>query len=547
MSRSRVTFLLIIGLAILVVVGSIAFNTIQTNNAHAEATNAMESTLTAVKAPSNGASTANVVPVYANGTTPSDPLPTYTCAADAFASYYTLEQMQVAGYDVQNGFHLGLVPFLFDGTNGTYDISEDGRNALLSQGKIDCLFTTLDSTALSGAGVITTVIDESAGADQFWVNPAKIKTLNDLKGKRIAYVDGSVSQFFALYTLFVTGLDPKLDVTLIPGTDVKDVVNKYNNGQVDAVSGWEPDITGAGKAGAAKLIASDKLHVIVDVIMTSRNAISSKKTLVQSFHNAWFQTLKAQFEDFTKASSQLASWGHNDWSGINTATAEKDWGDQLSRIAQAGLAQNIAVMKDTQRLIDRIDTAKVVWGAFGQSVYTGRTSDLVDAEFVNAAATKSTLTTSAQPRNANFVLASQPDFSQINPDQGDTLAVLPCNKIDFLPDSPDLSNRGKQLLDSCVMPVLTSSTGIYLKIVGSAAWPAPDNPTTTPAYNEKDIHDFALARAIAVRDYLVSKGFDKRQFSVDAVVPPPERRNITSGNLQAQDRFVQMTLVTVGR
>ncbi|HVO43812.1 MAG TPA: ABC transporter substrate-binding protein [Aggregatilineales bacterium] len=545
MSRSRITFFVIIGLAILVVVGSLIFNAIQTTNQHAQATTAMESTLAVVGTPGSGL--VSVVPVYANGVAPTDPLPTYTCAADAFASYYTLEQMQVAGIDTKNGFHLGLIPFQLDGSGGTYDISEDARNELLSQGKIDCLFTTLDSTALSGAGVITAMVDESAGADQLWVNPGKIKILNDLKGMRIAYVDGSVSQFFALYALFVAGLDPKLDVKMIPVNSIDDVVARFKTGQADAVSGWEPNIDDASKSGGAKLIASDKLHVIIDVIMTSRNAISTKKGVVQAFHNAWFQTLKAQFENFPQAAKQLASWGHNDWSGISQASAEKDWRDQLSRIAQAGLAQNVAVMKDTQPVIDRLTTAQVVWGADNVPVYTGRLSDLVDAEFVLASATKSDLSTSGQPINTNFVLASHPSFDQIAPDQGDTLAVLPCTRIDFLPDSPELSTRGKQLLDNCVVPVLNSSTGIYLKIVGSAAWPAPSDPTTTPAYQEKDIHDFALARATSVRDYLVSKGFDKRQFSVDAVVPPPERRNITDGNIQAQDRYVKMTLVTVGR
>src|SRR5262249_9187389 len=157
-------------------------------------------------------------------------------------------------------------------------------------------------------------------------------------------------------------------------------------------------------------------------------------------------------------------------------------------------------------------------------------------EFVLASAQQSALSTTASPQNTSFLLASQPDFKQIDPNNAETLAVLPCTKIDFLPDSPELTSRGKQLLDSCVIPVLSSSTGIYLKIVGSAAWPAPDNPTTTPAYTAKDIGDFALQRATSVRDYLVSKGFDVRQFSVSSVLPPQERRNITDGTEQSKDR-----------
>jgi hypothetical protein len=89
-----------------------------------------------------------------------DGLPQYVCAADAFASYYILEQMQVSGLDVKHKFHLGIVPFLLDGSGGKYDVDEARRGDLLSSGEWDCQLTTLDSVALNGAGIITAVVDE---------------------------------------------------------------------------------------------------------------------------------------------------------------------------------------------------------------------------------------------------------------------------------------------------------------------------------------------------------------------------------------------------
>src|SRR6202521_6392839 len=80
----------------------------------------------------------------------SDNLPTYTCAADAFASYYTLQVMQQAGLDVKHGFHLAIVPFQLD-NNEAYNISEDKRVGAMAAGQWDCLLTTLDSVALNGA------------------------------------------------------------------------------------------------------------------------------------------------------------------------------------------------------------------------------------------------------------------------------------------------------------------------------------------------------------------------------------------------------------
>src|SRR5438477_6109685 len=85
----------------------------------------------------------------------SDNLPTYTCAADAFASYYTLQVIQQAGIDVKHGFHLAIVPFQLD-NDKAYDISEDQRVGAMAAGQWDCLLTTLDSVALNGAsGQIT--------------------------------------------------------------------------------------------------------------------------------------------------------------------------------------------------------------------------------------------------------------------------------------------------------------------------------------------------------------------------------------------------------
>jgi hypothetical protein len=94
----------------------------------------------------------------------------------------------------------------------------------------------------------------------------------------------------------------------------------------------------------------------------------------------------------------------------------------------------------------------------------------------------------------------------------------------------------------CVLPVMQSTAGTYLKIVGSSAWPGPAG-----TFTEQEIRDFALARAVSVRDYLISKGIDPSRFVIDAVVPPPERRNSEDEDVQAQDRYVELTLLESGR
>jgi outer membrane protein OmpA-like peptidoglycan-associated protein len=84
--------------------------------------------------------------------------------------------------------------------------------------------------------------------------------------------------------------------------------------------------------------------------------------------------------------------------------------------------------------------------------------------------------------------------------------------------------------------------GLFLKVTGSSAWPSND-----PPYSEAEILEVAEGRAQSVVDYLVSQDIDPARFIIDAVLPPPERQNTDDPNLQAQDRFVELTLVTAGR
>jgi ABC-type nitrate/sulfonate/bicarbonate transport system substrate-binding protein len=478
-------------------------------------------------------------PLFGQGVNVNDGLPTYICAADAFGSYFTLQQMVMAGIDVQNGFHLGIVPFSLD-EMADYDISEEARVAALRSGQWDCLLTTADSIALSSAGVITAVVDESAGADQLWARD--VPTINDLRDKRITYSRGSVGEYFVLFTLNVARLNPRFDVTLLPVDSVYEAVETFNRGQADVVSGWEPDIYDAEQSGGEVLLSSEQLRIIIDVIATSTQAVEQRPEVVQAFHNAWFQTLKAQTEDFATAAGQIAAWGHNDWSFVYPESATDDLTAWLGTIAQADLGNNVTVMRNPDALIQRLEIARRVWAASGVSVPQDDVSLLVNPRFALEAGARAELQPAANPINDSFSLGARPDLSQIAPEGGETLGVLPCRRFTFLPESAELTLESRSILDDCVIPIMSSSVGIFLRVKGSSAWPGPAG-----SYTEQDIYDFALARGQAVVDYLVSQGIDPARFVVEATLPPEERRNTEDPELQALDRYVEMSLITTGR
>jgi ABC-type nitrate/sulfonate/bicarbonate transport system substrate-binding protein len=540
LDRTRIMFFAIIGIAILIVGCGLAYSMVNNLVNRAKATDTPEASIVSQGQVTSTPKLTSPEPIYASGYKPgSDKLPTYVCGADAFGSYFLLQQMQVSGKDVAHGFHMGIVPFLLD-DNPAYDVSEEQRTALLNQGKWDCLLTTLDSVALTSPGIITAIVDESAGADQLWARD--VATINELKGKRIAFSRGSVGEYFVYYTLSIARLNPRFDVTLLPKDSVTEAVAAFNDGQADAVSGWEPDIYDAKNGGGEPLLSSSQLRIVMDVIVTSRQSIGNKADLVQAFHDAWFDTLKAQEENFDQAAKQIADWGHNDWSFVSKDNARDDLLQWLTSVAQADLGDNAFVMRDPAPLISRLETARRVWAASGAEVPKDNVADLVNTGFISRSAAQASLQANGNPTNDTFSLSASLDLSGIGTEDAITLAVLPCRRFAFLPESTTLTLESRRILDECVLPTLSQSVGLYLRVKGSSAWPGPKG-----TYTKDEILEFAKARAQSVVDYLASQGIDPARFIVEATLPPEDHWETEDPEKQSEDRYVEMMLITVGR
>jgi hypothetical protein len=541
MDRTRIIFIAIVGLAIVVICGVVAVGAVRNLLQQSEETPVLESTVEplATSAPTQIEAVDSPEPIWGPDYDPADGRPTYICGADSFGSYFTLQQMQMSGKDIEHGFHLGIVPFFLD-DDPAYDVSEEQRTALLRSGAWNCLLTTLDSVALTSPGVITAIVDESAGADQLWARD--VPTINDVDGQRIAFSRGSVGEYFVYYMLSIAQLSPRSDVTLVPQDSVADAVEAFNNGQADVVSGWEPDIYDAEQSGGVPLLSSNQLRIVMDTIVTSRQSIEEDPDLVQSFHNAWFDTLKDQVEGFDAAAMHIADWGHNDWSFVYPESASEDLAIWLETVAQADMGDNAYVMRDTRPIVNRLEIARRVWAASDADVPADNIQDLVEPRFVLRAAEQPSLQPNGKPVNDTFSLSAQLDVSGVDTAEAATLAVLPCRTFTFLPESTELTLESRRILDTCVVPTLSQSVGLFLRVRGSSAWPAND-----PPYSEADILEVAEGRAQSVVDYLVSQEVDPARFILEATLPPEDHRNTEDAELQAQDRFVELTLITVGR
>jgi NitT/TauT family transport system substrate-binding protein len=461
---------------------------------------------------------------------------TVTFAFDTFPTYFPGIIMEVQGLLKSRGYDLQLVPF---GLDGAPVPSEDERWAKLRSGEWDVLATTLDGVAKQSdpqIGAITAVIDESAGADKLVAKP-EIATINDLAGKRIAYSAGSVGEYFLYYALSLAGLGPQ-NVTLVPKDAVPDAVAAYTGGEADAVSAWVPDVQEAEAAGAKTVIASDKLRAVLDVLVTSRQAIDTKAEAVQAFHDAWFEALKSMIDTPDQAEQAILQWGHPDWTFVENPG---DLRTLLEPLAQATLNANQIAFQQPQLLVSRLGEAQGVWARAGQSPPQTDLNALVEPRFALGSARDTRLFSNQPPVNGSFLLTARVDLPQLSAEEqqsADAVVTLPLEKIDFQPESVRLTDQAVSDLTTQVLPVLRSSQ-LYLKIEGSAAWPGPEG-----RYTEAQIVEVARGRADSVAQFLAQQGIDPNRLIVSTI--PSKFPNSVSEAELVQDRIVRFTLVTTG-
>lgn len=502
-----------------------------------------------------------------------DGKPAYVCGANTVASGLTLQVMQMRGFDVANGFHLGIVPISL---NDAYRLGDDDYSAKVRAGEWDCVIEYVDENAELNMGVITAVIDESAGEIGIAAR-SQLNTYEDLAGKRIGVVDSHTTKFFANYTLTLLPEAARKTVVVDVYNSPDEALAAYLAGTLDAVSLTEPHLSRAATSvGSRRLVDTSQLRVIASSIITSRASIARNPALVQSFHTAWFAALKEQIENLDGTAASIAAWGQSQWTGVFRDTAASNMRDRLKFSAQATLRNNAILSANPAPVLSILETARAMWKSElteeGKTLPEGtpEVSALLDFGFILQPAADSALATTGRPVNGTFslqaaagapvaaapvaaaavVTTSVPAIPAIAPtataastagvNQPETVAVLPCRTFTFLANSTQLTPESQRLLDVCVLPALRQRASIALIVRGSAAWP------TGGDYTEESVRLFGASRAGAIVDYLVAQGIDRKRFIVEGVAPPPERRGITDTLKLAADRFVEMTLIVGG-
>jgi NitT/TauT family transport system substrate-binding protein len=148
-------------------------------------------------------------------------------------------------------------------------------------GKIDSVVMTNGDTLVTGAGggkgVMVMLTDYSNGNDMIVGKPG-IKSLKELKGKKIGIEVGLVEHLLLLHGLQANGLTEK-DVTLV-NSKTNETPQVLASGQVDAIGAWQPVSGQAMKSlpGSRPVYTSAQAPgLIYDVLTVSPSSLASRK------------------------------------------------------------------------------------------------------------------------------------------------------------------------------------------------------------------------------------------------------------------------------
>ena len=157
------------------------------------------------------------------------------------------------------------------------------RKQALAGKKVDGMATALDvGVTLVSQGVpidIVWILDTSNGADGI-VATKDIKTVEDLKGKKVALMINSTSHLFFLTVLKDHHMSAK-DVTIVPMT-AGDAGAAFVAGRVDAAVTWEPWLSKGVKSGRGHILVSSKSYpgLIADVLLFRKDVAKAHPNLM---------------------------------------------------------------------------------------------------------------------------------------------------------------------------------------------------------------------------------------------------------------------------
>ena len=179
--------------------------------------------------------------------------------------------------------------------------------AAFRTGQVDIMWNTVDNWARE-ASILSAenkhaksiiMQDWSRGGDGI-VALSSIKSVEDLKGKKIACTQFTPSHFLLLYLLSQSGLTPDeraaVEKNILFTTDAPAAAAAFTAKQVDAAVTWEPDLSGAvtARGSEAHVLVSTQAatNIIADTLCARQEVIDQAPETVRDFVRGWLDGIE---------------------------------------------------------------------------------------------------------------------------------------------------------------------------------------------------------------------------------------------------------------
>jgi NitT/TauT family transport system substrate-binding protein len=254
------------------------------------------------------------------------------------------------------------------------------RYAAVAAKRLDGLVTVLETLPLyiKPHFRITAVLpmDYSAGADGI-VAMKSIKTIADLRGKKVAFEAGSYAEFYVTYVLREAGLK----MADIRGVNMKgsDAGAAMLAGRVDAAMTWEPWLSKAKQAPHAHLLhdSSRVPDIGVGLLAFRADVIENRREEIRGVVKAWLEALE-YYQHHRDESLEIMAKKVGGW-----LEKPEDYAATLSRVSfyDEPALRRFFVGPDAP-IYAKAKFALELWSSKGKTDSTLKPTDLYDTSLV---------------------------------------------------------------------------------------------------------------------------------------------------------------------
>ena len=362
--------------------------------------------------------------------------------------------------------------------------------AAFRKGDVDLMWDTVDNWAREASVLAeqgqkaksVMMQDWSRGGDGI-VSLTSIKSIEDLKGKRIACTQFTPSHFLLLYLLAQSGLSPEeraaVEKSIVFTQDAPAAAAMFKAKQVDAAVTWEPDLSGAvtARGDDAHVLVSTTAatNIIADTLVARQDVIDQGPETIRDFIHGWFDGIDMMKADPAATNAVVAKALKLDAETVSGMLS----GLKLTQYADN--AQFYGLSGGKAHFDTLFDTAFVIWRKKGLVTRAVDATDYSDARFVHTLA-------AAYPAQK----VDEPTLAARNPSAKDRAIINKEIQIHFTPGSDEIMPGSYFVLDA-LGDTMTSFGGTYLRVEGNTD--ATGSPTGNMTLSEK--------RALAIKNYVL--------------------------------------------